>query len=249
MWLHNSPYVHHPPLSLTQTSCLKKSLLISLSICLLQLTSAAQMRYSFATDFSVLRNFSRGEKFGAIGQTVQGQIHFTKQHSAYAWLVYYNNGKFSNSFIATAKQPATTPSLLPYYVNGGLRIREISFGWKRYIKGAYNDEEQWNVYGIAGLGLLFIKAENSYNPLPDTALYKMAATPMQGTGNFNKLTLDLGLGVERPLGGQIFVYFDLRTALPLSHYPSPFLHTDAAFPKAFSLSVGVRLLIGDDLSE
>lgn len=196
-----------------------------------------------------MRNFTRGQKFGAIGQTVQGQIHLTKKQSLYAWLVYYNTGKFSNSYTATAKQPATTPAQLRYSVNGGLRLREISLGWKRHIKGAYDDEEQWNVYGMAGFGLLFIKAENSYSPSPDTALYKLPATPVQGSGSFNKLTLDLGVGAERPLGGQMFLYLDLRTALPLSHFQSPFLHTDAAFPKAFSLSFGLRLLIGDAIPE
>ncbi|MES2882770.1 MAG: hypothetical protein V4676_11520, partial [Bacteroidota bacterium] len=139
---------------------MKKLLFVLFAICLLHLASFAQLRYSFATDFSVLRNFSRGEKFGAIGQTVQGQIHLTKKHSLYAWLVYYNNGKFSNSYIATAKQPATTPAQLSSTVNGGLRLRQISLGWKRYVQGAYDDEEQWNVYATAGFGLLFIKAEN-----------------------------------------------------------------------------------------
>jgi hypothetical protein len=159
--------------------------------------------------------------------------------------MYYNAGKFSNDFTATAKQQATTPQQQTYKVDASIRVRELSVGWKPYILGTFNNETGWNVYGLAGLGAMFIRLENKSNNLPDTVKYSLAAAPLTGAGNSNRLTLDLGVGFERSLnGGGLFLYGELRSPVLISSHQSPYRHSEANFPKAVIGSFGLRILIG-----
>ena len=203
----------------------------------------AQIRFSIATDLSVMRNFSPQQKFWALGQTVQGNFHFNKKETAYAWLSYYSKGKFKNDFTATAKSSVTIPQLIRYRVSGTWRYREVSMGWKHYFKGAF-DNERWNLYSIAGFGLMFTKAENIFSWSVDTALYNLPPAPVSGINSFYRLTIDLGMGTEFPIGGNFFLYSDIRTWLPTSDYPSPYLHNNKNVPLPIMISAGMRILFG-----
>ena len=111
-----------------------------------------------------MRNFSPRQKFWAIGHTVSGDLHFNDKETGYVWLSYFSPGKFSNRFYATAKSPATTPAVVPFNAKGRLEFREISLGWLHYFKGSYRETKGWSLFGRAGFGLKFSKAENVFEP-------------------------------------------------------------------------------------
>ena len=200
----------------------------------------AQLRSSFASDVSLMRNFSPQQKFWALGGTIQSNLHFNTKQSAYAWISFYTPGSFKNNFTATAKSSATSPSILPFKASAKWRSNEISLGWKHFFRGSFVAEIGWNAYGIAGFGLLFANIENNFSPSVDTSLY---LTPTHlGTSKFYRLTFDLGAGMEYPVGAGFFLYSDVRTWLPASDYPSPYLHSNKNVPLPFMISAGMRML-------
>jgi len=227
-----------------QNHCLKKILSFFLFVLLVQGKGHAQLRYSIATHFSLLRNFSPDQQFWAFGQCVEGNFHFTKKTTAYAWINYHSDGRFTNDFTATAKSPLTTPSQVSYTVEGTWGLRHVSLGIKHYFKGEFNAEEGYNLYGLAGLGLSFAKAKNRLVSPLDASMYHLAPMPALGEDEFKRLTLDVGLGMELPVASGYFVYSDVRTSLPISDYPSPMLHHTRHVPMPVMLVVGLRLLIG-----
>ena len=201
----------------------------------------AQRSSSITTDLSMLRSFSKGQEFSAIGQTIQFQYHFTPTESGYAWVSYYSPGKYKNGLTATAKDPLTQPATTDFTVASELRFRQVSLGWKHYFKGASNGEEQFHVYGTAGFGLLVSKIENVYNQTIDTALYLLPERSISGTKDFRRLTFDLGLGSEFQIGGGIYLYAELRTWLRASSNPSLYLYNNKA-PEVVLLNGGLRIL-------
>ena len=203
----------------------------------------AQPAYSIATDVTILRSLTPQQHFTAFGQTVKGNMHFSKKESGYAWLSYYTNGRFRHRATAVASDPATQPAAVNYTVYSGLRYRQVSLGWKHYFKGAYDAELTWNLYGLAGFGLLFGKAENSYSQPVDTLYYQAPYHPTTGTASFKRLTFDIGLGTEIPLGSTTYFYTELRSWLPASDYPSSYLIHNDQTPLTLVLSVGIRVLI------
>jgi len=207
-------------------------------------TAFTQARFSIATDASLLRNFSPQQKFWSFGQGVEGDFHFSKKNTAYAWINYHTQGNFTNMFIAVAKTPATTPAQVSYNVTGKWQFRQVSLGWKHYFKGSFDAEQDFNLYGAAGFGLLFSKVSNIINSMPDTSVYQLAPTPVAGNDEFKRLTLDLAAGAEFPVAPGIFLYSDIRTSLPSSNYPSPFFHNQSRVPFPVMLNAGIRILFG-----
>jgi hypothetical protein len=203
--------------------------------------AAAQNTFSIATDISLLRSFSKGQNFTSIGQTIQYQYHFAKKESVYAWLSYHTAGKFKNNFSATAKDTVTSPQRIDYSASSSLRYQQISIGWKHYFKGIYDNEEFPNLYGTAGFGLLSAKAENTFNKAVDAARYKIPQQSVAGSASLRRLTFDVGIGGEISLGGGIYFYTELRTWLPASDYPSPYLYNND-IPRVGLLNGGIRIL-------
>jgi hypothetical protein len=203
-----------------------------------------QVRFSIATDVSLLRNFSPQQKFWSFGQGVEGDFHFSKKNTAYAWINYHTQGSFTNSFIATAKSPGTTPQEVSYNITGKWRFRQVSLGWKHYFKGAFNAEQNFNLYGAAGFGLLFSKVTNIFSFQPDTSVYQLPPAPIVGSDEFKRLTFDLAAGAEYPVASGIFLYSDVRVSLPASSYPSPFFHNEKRVPLPVMLNAGIRILFG-----
>lgn len=202
----------------------------------------AQIRFSMAPDLSLMRNFSPQQKFWSLGETVQFNFHFNAKQSAYAWITYYTPGKFKNNFDAVAKSSTTSPVVVPFKASAKWRNNELSFGWKHYFKGSYSAETGYNIYSTAGFGLMFTKVENVFTPAVDTSLY---TTPtLAGKSQFYRLTIDLGAGIEFPIGGNFFLYGDVRTWIPTTDYPSPYLHNNKNVPLPFMVSGGMRILFG-----
>ena len=214
-------------------SLLAVGLLISASL-------SAQVGFSLATGLSGLHNFSPQQQFWAFGQTVQTNFHFTPKDGAYVSLDFYTEGKYKNSFTAIAKSSLTQPEQLSYTATGRINYREFSLGVRHYFRGTYNADKDFNLYGIAGFGLLFSKLSNTNSPSIDTALYQ--AQVAEGEGHLQKLTFDLGFGGEVPVATNFFIFVDGRTWLPASSSTSPYLHNQKNVPMTFMLSAGLRVL-------
>ena len=158
----------------------------------------------------------------------------------YAWITYSGNGKFSNQLAATSKTVFTFPMQVNYKNNGIMRFRQISIGWKRYLRGTYNIETNWSLYGYAGFGLLFGNIINSHSVAVDTTNY---LTPvLTGNADFKRLTFDVGLGYEKPIGGDVFFYMEVRALIPTTEYPSQYLFVNNNAPLIGSVNAGLRLL-------
>jgi hypothetical protein len=202
----------------------------------------AQQALSIGTDLSILRQLSKHQKFLAVGQTVQANFHFAKKEAAYAWISYYSNGKFKNTLSATSKNSATVPATIKYSVKSRLRYRQISLGWKHFFRGAFDSEENYNLYWLAGFGLLLGKIENVHDRIIDTSTYNKPEQVLAGISNFKRLTFDAALGGEIILAPGFYLYVELRSWFPASDYPSPFLYNNK-IPSVILVNGGLRILI------
>lgn len=202
----------------------------------------SQIQFSMATDLGGIRSFKKDQQFNAIGQTILVHFHFTPKEGAYIWYGYSAPGKFKNEFIAVAKSPVTLPQVLDFKSYSQISFRNLSMGWKHYLKGAYNSENSWSLYFTAGFGLVAGKVKNIYTILKDTANYNFPSNPVDGEGKFKRLTFDAGLGCEIPLGMAIFLYGEARAWIPASDYPSKYLFVNDNAPFIGTVNVGFRIL-------
>ena len=196
--------------------------------------------FSITTDLGIQRNFRKQQQFWAFGQTVQFQLHVTPKNSFYIWAAYFSNGKVNYAQTATAKSLTTLPQSIAYNNQSLIRFKHISMGGKHYFKGSAVQESGWNLYGLAGFGIILGRVINTFSTPVDSSRYTI---PLQeGQANFKRLTIDVGLGWEKSLGGTIYVYNDFRFWVPTSDYPSPYLFVNNHAPLAGTVSLGVRIL-------
>jgi hypothetical protein len=205
-----------------------------------QVAFSQQPQFSLASDASILHSFKKDQRYWSIGQTVNFNFHFTAKDGVYAWLSYYSDGKFKNNLTATAKQLATTPQQLNYRNSAQLRFKHISIGWKKYLKGSYNTEKEWNLYSYAGFGLMIGRIVNTHSVPIDSGMYNVPV--LSGKANFKRLTFDLGLGAEFPIGGDVYLYFETRALIPTTDYPSQYLFINRKAPLTAAANAGVRIL-------
>jgi hypothetical protein len=221
--------------------CLKKQLIIPIFLFLLCPSAFSQKtQFSLATDINLLRSFKMQQRYWSIGQTVNFHFHFTPKDGAYAWISYYSAGKFSNSLQASAKSLATIPQQVGYKNDAQLRFKHISIGWERYLKGDADAEKKWNLYAYAGFGLLLGSIVNAQSIQIDTSMYTVPVK--DGKANFKRLTLDIGMTFEFPVGGDIFIYLGGRALVPTTDYPSPYLYINSNAPLYGTVNGGIRIL-------
>lgn len=197
-------------------------------------------QFSLSTDASLIRSFKKGQRYWALGQTVTGHFNFTLVDGFYVWFAYSSNGKFSRQQAATAKSVITVPQQINYTNFAKIRFNHISMGWKHYLKGSYNTEDTWSLYGYGGFGLMFGIAENTHSIAVDSADYDLPV--WKGKAKFKRLTIDLGLGYEMPVGGDIYFFMEGRALLPTTDYPSHYLFINQNAPLTGSVNAGLRLL-------
>ena len=216
--------------------------ILCLSTCLFAsiIVHAQPPQLSIATDIGVQRSFRPEQQFWAFGHTLQVQVHASYTDAIYFWLSYYTNGKFKNELQATAKSPATIPQQIDYINNARMGFQQFSIGWKKYLKGNYAIEEGWNLYAYGGFGILFGNVSNQQSAAIDTAQYYIQVKP--GEGKFKRITLDLGLGVEFPIGGEYYIYSEGRLWVPASDYPSKYLYVNDDSPVVGMFNLGIRIL-------
>lgn len=204
-------------------------------------TAVAQKpSYSLASNFSLLRNLTPGEKFWARGQNVEVNMHFSRRETGYLSVEYYTQASFQNNFTATAKSVLSSPQSFPFVATGYVRYRQLALGLKHYFKGGYDSEEGINIYGTAGFGFLFARVQNVASPSFDTTEY--APSIVIGQGTVKRLSFNAGLGVEANFRGPAYPFFTLRTWLPASSQSSGYLHSSNKFPFALIASIGLRVL-------
>src|SRR5260221_7016980 len=229
-------------LSLQSNFLLKKQIIISFFLPAFFNVTAFSQRptFSIATDLGLQRSIKKEQQYWAVGQSVHAHFHFTPKDGAYVWISYYSEGKFKNDLTASAKQPATNPQQINYTNSAAMRFKHFSVGWKHYFKGGSDIEDGWNLYGYSGFGLLLGRVINTHSVVIDTALYNVPVR--SGKANFKRLTLDLGLGWEINLGGDIHFYNEARVWVPTSDYPSKYIFINKNAPLVASLNFGIRIL-------
>lgn len=201
----------------------------------------AQTAFSITTDASLLRNFTKGQVFTTIGQSVTANFHVNKKETVYAGISYYVNGNYNNPLIATEKDTSGSTTTLNYTSSSTLGYRQTSIGWKHFFLGTFDNEESVNIYGTAGFGLLTGRVENTFNQSIDTSFYTIPPQAVAGSGRFRRLTFDLALGAEISLAAGFFLFSELKTWLPASNFPSPYLFNNKT-PRVLLLNGGVRIL-------
>jgi hypothetical protein len=219
---------------------LGKRLLISFFFISLTVVSFCQTRFSIATDLGLQRSFKKGQQYWAGGHTIQGQFHFTPKEGAYIWVSYYTNGKFKNDVMATAKSTTILPQQINFVNSAVMRFKQISIGWKKYLKGRSDAEDGWNLYGYAGFGLIMGRVDNVHLPSINLADYNVSVAP--GKANFKRLTVDVGLGGEIALGADIYFYAEGRAWIPTSGYPSKYIFVNNNAPLVGMINAGIRIL-------
>jgi hypothetical protein len=197
-------------------------------------------QFSLGTDLSILRSFKKEQRFFSVGQTVYFHFHFTPTDGAYAWFTYYANGKFTNDVTAIAKSPVTAPQQINYLNHVQMRLKQISLGWRHYLKGTFDSETNWNLYGLAGFGIMMGSVTNNQSAVIDSNVYRIPV--LGGQAQFKRLTFDLGLGVEFPVGGDLFLYFEGRALIPTTDYPSQYLFINKNAPFTATVNAGLRIL-------
>lgn len=219
----------------------RKILLPGLALLLLSTASAQPPRLSLASNGVLLRSFKPDQQYWSFGQTVQFIFHTSPTDGPYAWIAYFSDGKFINRLQAQAMQSSTTPQTVNFDNSAHLRFKHISLGWRKYLKGRYDADKSWNLCAMAGFGLLLGRIENTQSTHIDPLLYSV---PVQaGKANFKRLTLDLGLSPEFPVGADVCLYLDGRIHIPTTDYPSPYLFVNRKAPLTAGLGLGVRILI------
>ncbi len=220
---------------------MRKSIIIAFLFCLLYTAASAQnTRFSIATDLSIQHNFKKEQRFTVIGQTVHAHFHLTPKEGIYVWFAYYSNGKYKNELTATAKSPLTNPQQIAYTNKANMRLKQFSAGWKKYLFGTAESEKGMNLYAYAGFGLLLGRIENSHSVAIDTNEYNVPV--ISGRANFKRLTLDAGLGVEKYLGGDLYIYGEGRIWIPTDGYPSRYIYINERAPWTGMLGMGLRVL-------
>ena len=206
----------------------------------------AQPRFSLSTDVSVLHNFDTKQKFTVVGQTIIPQFHFDKKNTGYIWFTYHSNGKYKSTLNATAKSASTSPPSYNFTNQSEMRLRQFSVGLKRFIKGGYDDLAKFNIYTTAGFGLIIGGASNTFPASVDTSLYSIQNNIMNGSGDFKRLTFDLGGGLEFPVSYEIYIYSEIRIHIPTTSYPNNYLLKNSNAPFVGTFNFGIRVSFSAD---
>ena len=202
--------------------------------------SAQYPQFSMATDLGVQRNFKKQQQYWSLGHTVHALFHLTPKEDVYVWFCYYTNGNFKNALTSTAKSPVTFPQQINYTNSTKMRLKHFSVGYKKYLKGTSDADKSWNLYAYGGFGLLLGRVQNTHSVAIDTADYNVPV--LSGQANFKRLTVDLGVGWEIPIGGDFFFYTEGRVWIPTTDYPSKFIFVNNNAPLVAMMNAGLRLL-------
>ena len=204
------------------------------------------MKFSIASDISVLHNFDGKQKFTVVGQSVIPQWHFDKINTLYAWFTYHANGKYKSTLIANAKSSSTQPQNISFTNESEMRLRQFSLGIKRYFIGSFEKLENFSFYCTAGFGLIVGSASNIFSTVIDTSLYTVQNNVVNGSGDFKRLTFDIAAGFDFPVSYEVFIYSEIRMHIPTTNYPNSYLLKNSNAPFLGGINIGLRVLFNAD---
>ena len=220
---------------------MNRRILIPLFILLISLTAFSQAeRFSIANDAGLQRNFKKEQRFWTLGNTAQALFHLTPKNGIYVSFTYFARGIFKNDVTATAKSPSAILQKINYTNNTRMKLKILSLGWRKYLKGSNDIEHGWNLYGFGGFGLLLGTVENSHSVSIDSLIYTIPVR--SGKASFKRLTFDMGIGWETPISGDLFFYTEGKVWIPTSGYPSKYILANNNAPFLAMLSAGVRVV-------
>ena len=174
------------------------------------------------------------------------QWHLDEKNTVYAWLNFHMKGKYEKTLIATAKSPTTQPQTISFSDQSEMKLKQISFGFKRYLIGSFNSLEKFNLYAAGGFGIMYGNASNTFSTNIDTALYTIQYNVVHGAGDFKRLTFDITGGVEFPFSYEIYIYSEIRMYIPTTDYPSKYLLNNSRAPFLCGINFGLRILFDTD---
>lgn len=164
----------------------------------------------------------------------------TPREGVYTWFAYYANGNFHNDVIATARSVTTSPQQISYRNSAKMRLKQFSIGYKKYLLGSSENEKSINVYGYIGFGLELGRITNTHSITIDSSIYDLPV--LSGQANFKRLTLDPGIGVDHHIGGDLYVYSEVRLWIPTTDYPSRYIYKNDNAPWVAMACLGIRIL-------
>lgn len=205
-----------------------------------------QVKFSVATDISVLHNFDNKQRFTVVGQTIQADLHLDEKNTFYSWFTYHSNGKYNSQLTASAISGATQPQTISFSNYSEMRLRQLSVGIKRYLLGSCKNLEKFNIYGSAGFGLIIGRASNNFSVPVATSLYTVQNNIINGKGDFKRLSFDLSAGWEIPISYEIFVFTEARLHIPTTDYPSSYLLKNNNVPFLGGINLGIRVLFDNE---
>ena len=220
---------------------LKQALTILFVFLLCRVPAQSQYtRFSISTDLGLQHNFKKEQRFTVVSTTTRAQFHLTSTEGVYVGFTYATNGNFKNELKAVAKSGSTSPQTISYVNRANMRLKLFSIGFKKYILGNAEAETGFNLYGYAGFGLLLGRVDNRHTVPIDTARYELPV--LSGRANFKRLPIETGLGIEKYLGGDFYVFADAALWIPTDGYPSRYLFVNDRAPWAGVFGVGLRIL-------
>ncbi len=199
-----------------------------------------EQRFSIAIDASIQRNLKKEQRYWTLGNTTQAVFHLTPKNGIYVSFAYYARGIFKNDVTATAKSPLTILQKINYTNSSRMKLKQFSVGWRKYLKGTPDAQKGWNLYGNAGFGLLLGGVVNTHSVNIDSVVYNLPVR--SGKANFKRLTFDLGLGWEVPVGGDYYFYTEGKIWVPTTDYPSKYIFANSNAPLVIMLGAGIRII-------
>ena len=203
---------------------------------------SAKAQLSVASDASVIGQFGGIKTYWGLAQDVKVSYPIGPKTSAYLSVGYAIPNKLKEAFSTQAYSPLTTPQVIRYQANTNRQLRQAQIGIMQYLAGSHKAESGTNVYLLAGVGIMSVKASTSYSVDVDTAEYPQIR-PYAGEGSAESFSVNAGLGIEQPLGGNFFWYAEAKGWLPTKSLSSPFLKEAEKTP-AVLVGVGIRVLFG-----
>lgn len=121
-----------------------------------------------------------------------------------------------------------------------MKLKILSLGWRKYLKGSSDIEKGWNIYGFAGFGLLLGDVDNTHSVFIDSVMYTIPVR--SGKASFKRMTFDMGIGWETPIGGDLFFYTEGKVWIPTTGYPSKYILANNNAPFVAMLGAGIRVV-------
>ncbi len=204
----------------------------------------ADAQFSISSDLSVMRQFGKQQSFWSLAQNVQLSYAFTRTESLYFSIGNATPHKEIGKYVTQAKVDTFYPKAIGYRATTSWTTRQFSAGLKHYFAGTHNSETGTNIYGIVGVGLMSVKLLTEYSIGIDTVHYQ-SIVPYAGTKAVNRLSADLGVGIEAPLRGSFYWYAQAKTWIHAGTIPSNLLTQPNDKIVPVMLGAGIRVLIGN----